>query len=166
VISPNFPFILDGRAGPPPEARILRAGPLSVVFESGDLRYIRLGDREVVRRIYVAVRDRNWGTVPARLADVTLEEQPGRFLIRYAAEHAESPINFAWRAAIEGQPDGSLRFAMDGESHSTFLRNRIGFCVLHPIRECAGARCRPGTTTAPTGIREARATPTGKTESF
>ena len=25
---------------------------------------------------------------------------------------------------------------------STFLRNRIGFCVLHPIRECAGARCR------------------------
>ena len=43
---------------------------------------------------------------------------------------------------IEGGPDGSLRFAMDGAARSTFLRNRIGFCVLHPIRECAGARCR------------------------
>ena len=31
---------------------------------------------------------------------------------------------------------------MDGAARSTFLRNRIGFCVLHPIRECAGARCR------------------------
>lgn len=27
---------------------------------------------------------------------------------------------------------------MDGVARSTFLRNRIGFCVLHPIKECAG----------------------------
>ncbi len=59
MISPNFPFILDGRSGPSPRARTLRAGPLSVDFEFGELRYVRLGDREVVRRIYVAVRDRN-----------------------------------------------------------------------------------------------------------
>ena len=31
---------------------------------------------------------------------------------------------------------------MDGVARSTFLRNRIGFCVLHPIHECAGAACR------------------------
>jgi hypothetical protein len=134
--------ILDGRMDQPPERRTLRAGPLSVVFESGDLRYLRLGDREVIRRIYVAVRDRNWGTVPARLSDLTIDEQPDRFLIRYVAEHAEGSVDLVWKATIEGRPDGSLRFAMDGESRSTFLRNRIGFCVLHPIRECAGARCR------------------------
>src|SRR3954468_19010315 len=134
--------ILDGRGGPPPEPRTLRAGPLSVVFESGDLRYVRLGDRELIRRIYVAVRDRNWGTVPARLTGLLIDEQPDRFLIRYVAEHVEGPIDFVWKATIEGRPDGSLRFAMDGEARSTFLRNRIGFCVLPPIRECAGARCR------------------------
>src|SRR5262249_6263980 len=99
-------------------------------------------DREVVRRIYAAVRDRNWGTIPARLSDVTIDEQPDQFLIRYEAEHAEGSVHFAWRATIEGRADGSLRFAMDGEARSTFLRNRIGFCILHPIRECAGARCR------------------------
>src|SRR3954467_8680037 len=108
--------ILDGRGGSPGGAGALGAGPLSVEFESGGLRYIRLGDREVVRRIYVAVRDRNWGTVPARLADVTIEEQPDRFLIRYLAEHAQGAIDFVWRAAIEGRPDGSLRFAMDGQA--------------------------------------------------
>ena len=142
MISPSPPIILRGRPDSPPEARALRAGPLSVVFESGDLRYIRLGDRELVRRIYVAVRDRNWGTVPARLSDLTVEEGPDRFLVRYAAEHEEGLVHFMWRAVIEGGPDGSLRFEMDGAARSTFLRNRIGFCILHPIRECAGARCR------------------------
>ncbi|NJM39960.1 MAG: hypothetical protein HC853_03880, partial [Anaerolineae bacterium] len=29
---------------------------------------------------------------------------------------------------------------MDGEAHSTFLRNRLGFCVLHPADQ-AGAEC-------------------------
>ena len=48
-------------------------------------------------------------------------------------------------ATIEGESDGTIRFAMDGGARSTFLRNRIGFCVLHPIRECAGARCPPST---------------------
>jgi hypothetical protein len=134
--------ILDGRTDPPPELRTLRAGPLSVVFESGDLRYLRLGDRELIRRIYMAVWDRNWETVPARLIDLIIDEQPDRFLIRYVAEHAKGPVDFVWKATIEGRPDGSLRFAMDGAARSTFLRNRIGFCVLHPIRECAGAWCR------------------------
>jgi hypothetical protein len=30
---------------------------------------------------------------------------------------------------------------MDGAAGSTFLRNRIGMCVLHPIDECAGRPC-------------------------
>src|SRR3954469_23904142 len=113
--------ILDGRGGPPPEARTLRAGPLSVDFESGELRYVRLGDREVVRRIYVAVRDRNWGTVPAHLSGLSVDEGTERFLIRYEAEHTAGPIDFAWRATIEGGPGPSLRFEMDGVARSTFL---------------------------------------------
>ena len=32
------------------------------------------------------------------------------------------------------------RFSMDGTAHSTYLRNRIGFCVLHPM-SCAGKDC-------------------------
>jgi hypothetical protein len=33
-----------------PEQVPLRAGPLTMVYEAGDLRYIKLGDREVVRQ--------------------------------------------------------------------------------------------------------------------
>jgi len=125
-----------------PEQVELRAGPLSVVFEDGGLRYIRYGDREVVRRIYVAVRDRNWGTVTARLSSPKVERTTDSFKITYDCQHEQGGIDFFWTATIHGEANGSIRFAMDGEARSTFQRNRIGFCVLHPIRECAGIPCR------------------------
>jgi D-apionolactonase len=37
---------------------------------------------------------------------------------------------------------GLLEFCFEGHARSAFLRNRIGLCVLHPIKECAGQRCR------------------------
>jgi hypothetical protein len=50
-------------------------------------------------------------------------------------------MDFVWRGEITGDAAGTIRFTFDGEARSTFLRNRIGFCVLHPA-ELAGARCR------------------------
>lgn len=134
--------ILTGCCEPIARAQRLRAGPLTMLFESGDLRYIRLGDREVVRRIYVAVRDRNWRTVPARLSELTIEQGDNSFRIRYIATHLDGPIHFVWTAVIEGDGQGRVRFAMDGRALSDFQRCRIGFCVLHPLRECAGMPCR------------------------
>jgi hypothetical protein len=131
-----------GADAPPPEQIALRAGPLSLIYEAGDLRYIRLGQREIVRRIYVAVRDRNWGTVPAVLSNVRIERAADAFQISYDAQHRQAEIDFFWQAAIAGDAQGRISFAMHGTARSTFLRNRIGFCVLHPIRECAGAPCR------------------------
>ena len=120
----------------------LRADPLSLIYQGGDLRYVKLGEREVIRRIYAAVRDRNWGTVPARLENVEVDSREDSFRIRYDAEHKEREIHFVWRGEITGGQDGTIRFSFDGESKTTFLKNRIGFCVLHPIHECAGAPCR------------------------
>ncbi len=120
----------------------LRAGHLTMRFDSGDLRHIKLGEREVIRRIYAAVRDRNWGTVPAEISDLRLEISELSFQINYTSTHRQGAIHFVWQAEIVGAANGTIRFTFDGEAKSTFLRNRIGFCVLHPIRECAGAKCR------------------------
>ena len=43
----------------------LRAGPLRMLYDNGGLRYIKWGEREILRRIYIALRDRNWETIPA-----------------------------------------------------------------------------------------------------
>jgi D-apionolactonase len=133
--------VLSGRDEELPRRIPLRAGPLSAVYEHGDLRYIRLGDREIIRRIYVAVRDRNWGTVPIALSDVQIEIDDQAFRIQYVARHQRNEIDFLWKSMIIGSTDGEIRFEMDGHARSTFLRNRIGFCVLHPPRECAGQPC-------------------------
>jgi D-apionolactonase len=119
----------------------LRAGPLSMRFESGGLRYIRLGRYEVLRRIYVAVRDRNWGTAPSRLSHLKSEIERDSFRIEFDCEHQGGEIDFLWRGTITGSPDGEVVFSFDGVARSTFHHNRIGFCVLHPISGCAGRSC-------------------------
>jgi hypothetical protein len=133
--------ILYGREADLPRPVPLRAGPLSLLFEAGDLRYIKYGDQEVIRRIYVAVRDHNWGTIAMRISDLKIDAAEDHFQITYAADHRERDIDFHWLATIQGTAEGQISFAMQGQARSTFLRNRIGFCVLHPP-ECAGAPCR------------------------
>ena len=71
-----------GKAESLPARLALRAGPLSVFYEEGELRYIRLGDREVLRRVYVAVRDRNWGTILPKYTNVQLDQQSEREVYR------------------------------------------------------------------------------------
>ncbi len=138
------PTVLYYGAETPLPARIaLRAGPLTLLFEPATafMRYICLGDREVLRGVYSAVRDRNWDTVLPRLSNLQLHQEPQAFSVAFDVECRQGEIDFRWHGTIEGTPGGRLTFTMDGQAHSTFLRNRIGFCVLHPIRECAGRPC-------------------------
>src|SRR4051812_40953000 len=110
----------------------LRAGPLRLVFENGDLRYVTLGEREVLRRVYVAVRDRNWDTIPLRLSNLQVRQQNDAFNVSFDARHTQGEVDFAWRGTLMGDADGTVRCVMDGEVMHTFLRSRIGWCVLHP----------------------------------
>ena len=124
----------------------LRAGPLRLVFDRGALRWIRLGEREVLRGIYVAVREPGWATVPAGLEDLEMEVEPESFRLRFRARHRRGVVAFDWEGRVDGGPDGRIAFTMDGRAASTFRRNRIGFCVLHPAAECAGRACIVETT--------------------
>jgi hypothetical protein len=130
-----------GTDAPLPERIPLRAGPLTLFYEQGDLRYIKLGDQEILRRIYVAIRDRNWGTVLPSFSDVQMDIQPDSFQITYQVENRQGEIDFSWQGTLTGSPQGQIIFSMRGQAQSTFLRNRIGFCVLHPAT-CAGVAAR------------------------
>ena len=125
----------------PAGATELRAGPWTLLFEAGDLRYIRCGASEAVRRIYGAVRDENWDTVPGSIEDLVIRADADDFSVRYTSVHRRGGILFVWRAEITGDAAGVVRFAFDGEAKSDFRRNRIGLCVLVP-GEAARARCR------------------------
>ena len=130
-----------GKDEPLPEQTQLRAGPLSMIFEAGDLRYIRFDDHEILRRVYVAVRDHNWDTILPQLSNVQIEREDDAFRITYDVENKTADVDFFWGGTITGDADGTVTFSMDGEARSTFRRNRIGFCALHPMA-CAGVPCR------------------------
>src|SRR4051794_4648809 len=87
---------------PLPEQIPLRAGPLRLVFENGDLRYITLGEHEVLRRVYVAVRDRNWDTIPLRLSNLQVQQNDESFNIAFEARHTQGDVDFAWRGSLTG----------------------------------------------------------------
>lgn len=132
----------------PPEARELRAGPVTVLLDGIDLRYVRIGSLEMVRRVYVAVRDQNWNTIPGPYRITRVEQGQDQFEVEFDVEHLSHDLDFAWHGRIVGSPDGQIRYEMDGVAKSDFRYNRIGLCILHPFRECAG---RPYSAQTPQG---------------
>ncbi len=125
-----------------PRFLTLRAGPLTLEYDptAGDLRYLRWGESEIVRRVYAAVRNENWFTVPATLTEIERDIQSDSFRIVYDVQHTHDIVDFRWRGTITGSAEGVVTFDFDGESHSDFQRNRIGICVLHPAI-VAGEKC-------------------------
>jgi len=121
-----------GKASPLPEQIPLSAGPLTMIYENGDLRYIKLGEHEVVRRLYVAIRDRNWNTAANVLSDIQMEIDEDHFQIHYRCTNQLADIDLSWQGTLIGGADGTISCTMRGEAQSTFQRNRIGFCLLHP----------------------------------
>jgi hypothetical protein len=113
---------------------------LTLEYENGLIRTVRLGEHEIVRAVYAAVRDHNWGTVPGVLRDVVLDAHEDHFDLRFTSDHHQANIHFVWRGQISGSANGEIRFAFEGEALTAFRRNRIGFCVLHPM-EVAGLAC-------------------------
>ncbi|RPI22450.1 MAG: hypothetical protein EHM61_22230, partial [Acidobacteria bacterium] len=134
--------ILTGRSDLGEKPLQLMAGPLTLWFEpeTAFLRYIRLGKKELIRAIYVAVRDEYWRTAPPRVSALRYVSTPGAFTLHFDVECRLDKIDYLWTGEITGKEDGAISFRMHGKSRSSFLHNRIGFCVLHPA-ECAGRPC-------------------------
>lgn len=121
----------------------LHAGVLTMQFEPDNamLRNIRVGEHLVLLGITAPVRNESWGTVPPQVQIVKLEKKQDSFDLTFDVRCQEDEIDFSWKGRITGHADGKLTFTFAGEARSTFLRNRIGFCVLHGAN-VAGIACR------------------------
>ena len=102
TLTPDQLRLLHGTAAPFAELRTLRAGPVTMFLDGLDLRYLRIGGTELVRRIYTAVRDVDWDTVPCVISGLTLEEHERGFHIEFDARHTRREIDFSWHGTISG----------------------------------------------------------------
>jgi hypothetical protein len=123
---------------------LLKAGHFNVTYEDGFLRYVKLAEQEVIRMIYFAVRDSDWNTIPGVISNEQILQAENSFSIRYQFEVNKKEIQMQWQVQITGLPDSTIIFDIQGEVLHTFLRNRVGICVLHPIEGVAGKPCLIG----------------------
>jgi hypothetical protein len=133
--------ILTGRpAAPPP--RVLRAGPVLLDLDGADLRAVRAGDAELVQRVYMAVRDAPWNTIPGAFSDWTVRQDDDAFLVTFSARHVHDAIDLRWTGRIDGAADGTIRYEMDAVCHGVFEYSKIGFNVHHALDASIGRRYR------------------------
>jgi len=116
----------------------LIAGRLSCSFGEGGLRDIRWDDVEIVRAVSYLFRDRDWGTAPATVRDVTIESQHDAFAVRFELTINTPTGDIRARSRIEGTSDGALVFEVVATPDADIDTNRCGFVVLHPA--CAAGK--------------------------
>lgn len=118
----------------------MRAGSLSVDYLEGSLRYFRFGDREILRRIYPALRDANWRTAVVTRTNEQQDIQEDSFRISYDWYTDDLGLHMKGTVTLTGTADGTVTFDWTGEALSDFSKNRIGLCALHPL--APGLPCR------------------------
>src|SRR5262245_36424295 len=135
---PKRAIKLFGTEVPEPKVRTLQAGTVSAVLDNGALRYIKLGETEVLRAIAFLVRDENWGTFTPEISNLKIKQGKSDFRVSYDARCKDAKRSLTYRAEISCGADGALRFDAVAFPESDFLTNRTGFIVLHPLTGVAG----------------------------
>ena len=116
----------------PPRPRRLRAGPLAFDLDGIDVRGVAHQEQELVRRIYVAVRDLDWNTLPPAVSDIDVARSGVGTVVTFRAYHEGAGIAYAWQGRVTAHADGRIDYEMEGQAEAAFEYSKIGFCVLHP----------------------------------
>jgi hypothetical protein len=131
---------LFGTDEPMPEQRRLVAGPVTATLEEGQLRWIKVGDTEVIRAIAFLIRDRIWSTCPPEISNLRIDESGGGFVVNFDALTCTADGDLPWHAEFRGTPDGTIRCEAVARPEQDFLTCRTGFVILHPLAGVAGCR--------------------------
>jgi D-apionolactonase len=122
--------------------QILNAGVFTLRYENGFLRHISYGELEVVRMIYMALRDQNWNTYQPIIENETIQQQDNSFKIQYDCYHESNGERiFHWHVRINGGEDSVISFEIQGTAMKDIVKNRAGLCILHPLKDTAGGPC-------------------------
>lgn len=121
---------------------MIKVGYLTAIFAGGDLFDVRWAGVEVMQRLYVAVRDQVWNTIPARLAAVSVRENRDAVEIDFEALHNFDEVSYAWHGRVRAVSSGHLTVEMRGTALREFAYSKIGFNIHHGIEAHAGRRFR------------------------
>lgn len=116
----------------------LRAAATTVDLVGSDLFDLTFGGTQVAQRIYVAVRDEVWNTIPGEMSDLRIEQGDDGFVATFTMRHIHGPFDVSWSGTIAGTSDSRVTFTMEGEAHSAFRYAKIGFNIHHRLEDHIG----------------------------
>lgn len=134
----------------------LRAGRLQATFVDGDLRDVRWRGSPVAQRIYMAVRDRAWNTIPAAIRNLSTTTDSTAFSVEFDATNHYADIDFEWHCTIAADATGLLSYQWTGRALRDFEYCKIGLNIHHGLAEHLG---RPFSIRTPTGSVDGRFEP-------
>lgn len=129
---------LYGAPRPKSVSQWLQAGPVRVKFADGELRYLHVGDREIIRRIYLGVRDKAYDTIMPQFAKIEVKQTAAGFQIEMEASCRGDTADYSWKGSIHGLAEGKIIFRVSGTPKTAFKSPRVGFCVLFGAEALAG----------------------------
>jgi len=109
---------------------------------------------EFLRRIFVTVRDQNWGEIAPSHWHYSVDEAAS--VINVSARHTSEEVDFEWTGRLEvGAAGCELSFEFEGRALKTMEINRLGLVILHPVTLLTGATLttREGTRVATSVVR-------------
>lgn len=119
-------------------------GQIQARLSDCDLRDVRVKGVQVAQRIYVAVRDQVWDTVPPALESSRYQATGNTAAFEFNSRYSDGEIAY-WQktaySAIAIGEDETLVCRFDGVAQRDFKYDRIGICILID-QDFAGARFR------------------------
>jgi hypothetical protein len=109
------------------------------LIHSGYIGSVHCGSHEILRRVFVTVRDRHWLEVAPTQWDSVIDERTHDATLR--ARHTSELVDFEWEGVLQASADlREVRLDFQGKALRDMEVCRLGLVVLHPLDSLVGAR--------------------------
>src|SRR5688572_16735628 len=120
----------------------LKAGPFTVGYLNGSIRYLRYGPVEVLRSIYVSLRGQHCVTYNHIIETEYPQPHDDHFILDYDCFYYMHTIRgFKCDVRITSNTTGMITFALQVKALADTIRNRARICILLPIKVTAANPC-------------------------
>lgn len=115
-------------------------GEFRFEFHEGDIFRVYWREIEIIQRIYVAVRDASWNTIPGEISNLKVVHSDQLLELSFDAHHLYADIDFSWKGNFRFSTDNSIELSMSGEVTKAFKYCKIGFNIHHGLATHAGLK--------------------------
>lgn len=113
-------------------------GNFQFEYDNGDLFRVFWQGTQVIQKIYMAVRDEAWNTIPAKVTNVQYNMNEEFASVSFEARNSLNDIELEWKGEIRATSQNKLVFGFRGTALRQFKFCKIGFNIHHGLEAYSG----------------------------